>query len=461
MPIKKILRHVGTGLAVAGVLLAALPTTAGAQDKFTDEQYFAIPSIRVGPYNVMGTGYFGGEIDYMNYVNMTGGVNGVKLTWQECETSYNAAKNVECYQRLMKNDKGQKMLAWDPYGTPLAYAVIGRVADDHVVLAQAGFGRTDAAYGPVWPWVFGVHSNYWTQIAMTLRFMALKEGGIDKMKGKTVAHLYIDTAYGREPLPAMRIICKKWGVRLLEIPIAAPGLEQQAQWRRVRREKVDWVTFWGAGYGMSGTAHTTRASVGFPADRVIFVTFGGAEEDMIAGGKSAVGTYAIGHVLPGRDNIPLIKNIWDKVYGAKKGNMEDPKRVGTLYYNRGVAAAVIWTEAMRIAQVKFNKVGKAITGDEFRWGYEHLDFTNKARRDFYGLGGLLPPFKVTCEDHEGGEKFLVLQWKGSKYELVHDWLGPADPSLIDDLEKESALKYAKENNKPVRDCKDWQAFVWK
>src|SRR3546814_5013567 len=86
---------------------------------------------------------------------MTGGVNGVKLTWQECETQYNAAKNVECYQRLMTNDKGQKMLAWDPYGTPLAYAVIGRVQDDNVVLAQAGFGRTDAAYGPVWPWVFG------------------------------------------------------------------------------------------------------------------------------------------------------------------------------------------------------------------------------------------------------------------------------------------------------------------
>jgi branched-chain amino acid transport system substrate-binding protein len=310
--------------------------------------------------------------------------------------------------------------------------------------------------------VFGVHSNYWTQIAMTLRFMALKEGGIDKMKGKTVAHLYIDTAYGKEPLPAMRVIAKNWGFKLLEIPIAPPGLEQQAQWRRVRAEHVDWVTFWGAGYGMSGTAHTTRASVGFPADRVIFVTFGGAEEDMIAGGKDAVGTYAMGHVLPGRDNIPLIHNIWEKVYGADKGNMEDPNRVGTLYYNRGVAAAVIWTEAMRIAQAKFDKVGKAITGDEFRWGYEHLDFTSKARRDFYGLGGLLPPFKVSCEDHEGGEKFLVLQWNGKKYEVVHDWVGPGPLSdLIDNLEKESALKYAKEHNKPVRDCKDWKAWAWK
>ena len=457
MPINKSVRHVIAGVAVAGALLAALPTAANAQE----EQYFGIPSIRVGPYNVMGTGYYAGEIDYMNYVNMKGGVNGVKLTWQECETSYNAAKNVECYQRLMTNDKGQKMLAWDPYGTPLAYAVIGRVENDNVVLAQAGFGRTDAAYGPVWPWVFGVHSNYWTQIAMHLNFMAQQEGGIPKMKGKTVAHLYIDTAYGREPLPAMRIIAKNWGVNLLEIPIAAPGLEQQAQWRRIRKEKVDWVSFWGAGAGMSGTAHTTRASVGFPANRVIFVTFGGAEEDMIAGGDAAKGTYAAGHVRPGKD-IPVIQDILKTVYPAGKGDFgSDTTRVGTMYYNRGVAAAVNWVEAMKIAQEKFGKVGKAITGEEFRWGYEHLDFTSKAKRAEYGIEGLIPPFKVSCEDHEGGEAFLMLQWNGKKYDVVRDWMGPGDPALIDNLEKESALKFAKENNVKVRDCQDWQPFARK
>jgi branched-chain amino acid transport system substrate-binding protein len=258
----------------------------------------------------------------------------------------------------------------------------------------------------------------------------------------------------------MRTIAENCGFRLLEIPIAAPGLEQQSQWRRVRRENVDWVTFWGAGAGMSGTAHTTRASVGFPADRVIFVTFGGAEEDMIAGGDAATGTYAVGHVRPGKD-IPLIQDILKVVYGAGKGDFgSDTTRVGTMYYNRGVAAAVNWIEAMRIAQAKFDKVGEAITGEEFRWGYEHLDFSDQARREFYGIDGLIPPFGVTCEDHEGGEKFLMMQWNGEKYEIVRDWMGPHDPELIDTLEKESALKFAEENNVPVRDCADWTAWTW-
>jgi hypothetical protein len=29
------------------------------------------------------------------------------------------------------------------------------------------------------------------------------------------------------------------------------------------------------------------------------------------------------------------------------------------------------------------------------------------------------------------------------------------------LEKESALKFAKENNVPIRDCKDLEPWVWK
>ena len=112
------------------------------------EQYFGIPSSRVGPYSAMGTGYYGGIIDYLNYVNMKhGGVNGVKLTYEECETEYNAARTVECYQRLL-NKGDQKMVVFDTLGTPGAYAVIGRMAPDHVVLAQYGYGRTDAADGP-------------------------------------------------------------------------------------------------------------------------------------------------------------------------------------------------------------------------------------------------------------------------------------------------------------------------
>ena len=92
------------GLATA-FATAAVATTALAQ-----EQYVPILSYRVGPYAAGGSGFFGGAIDYFNLVNASGGINGVKLTWEECETEYNASRGVECYERLKKNKGGASLV---------------------------------------------------------------------------------------------------------------------------------------------------------------------------------------------------------------------------------------------------------------------------------------------------------------------------------------------------------------
>ena len=436
------------GLTVLGLTLAIMsPNLAVAH---AQEQYFGIPSSRVGPYSAMGTGYYGGIIDYLNYVNMKfGGVNGVKLTWEECETEYNAARTVECYQRLLTKGN-QRMVVFDTLGTPGAYAVINRMEPDNVVLAQYGYGRTDAADGTVWPWVFNAAGHYWGQVAVQLGYMAKKEGGIDKMKGKTVVHLHIDSAFGREPLPAMREIAKQWGVRLIEIAVPPPGLEQQSQWLQIRREKADWVTFWGAGSGMNSTAITNAARVGFPRDRMIYVSFGGAEEDMVPAGPAAKGTFVTANAVPGM--FPLIQDIKKVVYdGAGKGNLQDPSRIGSVYYNRGVGAAAMWVEALKNAQRIANKSGKTVNGKEYRDGYEALDISDAKLKEI-GIQGMLGPFKMSCAKHDGSERFRVMQWNGKKFDLVSDWEAAPDPAYIRKLIEESAAKFAAENKITPKKC---------
>jgi branched-chain amino acid transport system substrate-binding protein len=442
--------HIRNRLAAVAAV-ATLGSTLSMTEtvRAQETQYFPIASSRVGPYSAMGTGYYGAQIDYMNYVNMTGGVNGVMLTWQECETEYNAVKTVECYQRLLEKD-GKRIVVFDTLGTPGAYAVINRMAQDNVVLAQYGYGRTDAADGRVWPWVFNAASHYWSQIAVKMKFMAEKEGGIDKMKGKKIVHLHIDSAFGREPLPAMRKIAENWGVTLVEIAIPPPGLEQQSQWLQVRRERPDWVTFWGAGSGMNSTGMTNAARVGFPRDRMIYVTFGAAEEDMLPAGDAAVGTFAMANALPG-DTFPLVQAIREKVYGSGKGNLADTKRIGTVYWNRGLGAAVMWVEAMRNAQRIHNKIGKPVTGAEFRDGYEALNMT-EARLTEIGVKGMVAPFAISCANHEGAGKFAMMQWNGKKFEQVTGWEAPLDPAYIRQLIEESAGKYAQENNIKLKQC---------
>ena len=78
----KLAVRLSLGAALAFGLATSLPAKA-------DEQFFPLQSYRVGPYAAGGTGFFGGFIDYLNLINIRdGGVNGVKLTWDEGETQY-------------------------------------------------------------------------------------------------------------------------------------------------------------------------------------------------------------------------------------------------------------------------------------------------------------------------------------------------------------------------------------
>ena len=65
---KAYVKRILSTFSVVGLLCSmVLP-----QNSFAAEtQYFPVASSRVGPYSAMGTGYYGAQIDYMNYVNMT------------------------------------------------------------------------------------------------------------------------------------------------------------------------------------------------------------------------------------------------------------------------------------------------------------------------------------------------------------------------------------------------------
>lgn len=433
-------------LTIIGVVaIAAAPSLAQAK-----EQYFGIPSYRVGPFAAGGTGFFGGIIDYLQYVNMKeGGVNGVQMTWAECETEYNAARGVECYQRLLKKGD-QQMHIFEPLATPIAYGVLNRVDDDKVVLTQYGYGRSDAADGRVFPWVFSTMTSYWSQASAILNWIATKEGGVANLKGKKIAHLHLDSAFGREPLPVLNRLAKDWGFELIAIPVAAPGIEQSAQWLRIRQERADWVISWGFGAGMNSTAINNAARINFPREKMVGVWWAGSEEDVLPAGDAAKGYFAAANVPSGKQ-FPLVQDIEKVVYGAGKGNLSDPKRLGNIYWNRGVTAAIFWVEAVRNGQRIANKRGQPLNGDEMRNGFEALNLT-PARLKELGIEGMLPSFKLSCSDHEGAGVIKIIQWDGTKWnKATDDWVS-SDRKMIREMVEESAAKYAVEQKITPKKC---------
>ena len=105
----------------------------------------------------------------------------------------------------------------------------------------------------------------------------------------------------------------------------------------------------------------------------------------------------------------------------------------------------------RIAGKENVNIIKAVTGAEFRDGYESLNMSNE-RLDEIGIKGMVAPFSISCENHEGAGKFAVMQWDGEKFNQVTDWEEPLDPAFIRSLVENSAAKFAEENNITPKDC---------
>src|SRR5258708_39838887 len=77
----------------------------------------------------------------------------------------------------------------------------------------------------------------------------MKEGGMDKLKGKKIVNIYHDSAYGKETIPGLDAQAAKYGFQVTHIPVAQPGNEQRAPWRQVRQLRPDWVILRGWGVG--------------------------------------------------------------------------------------------------------------------------------------------------------------------------------------------------------------------
>lgn len=410
------------------------------------EQFIPLLVYRSGPYAPNGIPLADGLSDYLKLLNeRDGGINGVKLTFEECDTQYNNDRGVECYERL-KGEGPTGATAFMPFSTGITYALIERATADKIPLHSMGYGRTDASDGRVFPYVFTAPATYWSQASAFIKYIGSEEGGMENLKGKKIALVYHDSAYGKEPIQTLETLAEKYGYELSLFPVPHPGLEQKATWLKVGRQlKPDYVLMWGWGV-MNSTAIKEAAAVGYPMDKFIGVWWSGSEQDVVPAGAAAKGYKSGTFHAPGAD-FPVHAAIKEFVHD--KGNATgDASHVGTVLYNRGLTQAMMVTEAIRTAQGKYGE--KPLTGEEVRWGFENLNVT-EARLKELGLEGFIPALQVSCADHEGDHAVRVQQWDGENWTFISDWIEPMKDVLRPMIEA-SAKQYADEKGLELRDC---------
>lgn len=430
--------------AVAAIMAVAASGSVQAASK-AKEQFFPVMVYRTGPYAPNGAPWANGYVDYLKLVNARdGGINGVKIAYEECETGYDTARGVECYERA-KGKGPTGATVFQVLSTGITFALTDKAPGDKIPLVTAGYGRADSVDGTVFKWNFPLGGTYWDAADILVQHVAKLAGGMDKLKGKKIALVYHDSPYGKEPIPMLQLRAKMNGFQLLLLPVTAPGVEQSATWLQIRQQRPDYVFLWGWGV-MNSAAIKQAVATGYPREKMFGVWWSGAEPDVIPAGNDAKGYNALVFLAPagqGKVHKDVLKYLYDKGQGT------GPRaEVGQILYNRGLVSAMLGVEGVRRAQFRYGR--KPLTGAQVRWGLENLALDAAALKKL-GFEGYMDPIQTTCVDHEGSHSARIETWDGKEW---HVTAGPyeSDLQIIRPLIHESAAKYAAEKHITPRDC---------
>ncbi len=394
-----------------------------------------------------GTATPAGMVDYLQMLNhRDGGINGVRLTWEECETAFDDERGVQCFERLKRRgERGAAVIV--PLSGGISYTLTERARQARIPMLMLGYGRSDASDGRAFPYAFPVVTNLLSQGTAQIRFIGLSEGGMERLRGKKIVYLYLDIPTGREAIALLEHQASRYGFELTGIGVPLPGQDQQASWDRIRRLAPDWVILAGPG-PMTPEALKAAAAVRFPTQRIIGFGLSGAEQDVLPAGEAAVGYIAVA-LNPSGLNFKVIRDIVKHVHApGRSGGGAAPPHIGTAYYNRGVILGILIAEAIHTAQTKFGP--SPLSGEQFRWGLERLAL-DEQRLARLGALELLQPLSISCYDHEGGGAVKFQQWLGNRWNVISDWIS-ADQPLVRQLVEEQAARYAKDQGIALRDC---------
>ena len=410
-------------LAAAAVLSGAIAAPAMADDALLTPNL----SYRTGPFAATGIPLMNGQRDYMEMLNARdGGIGGIMIDFQECETGYSTEKGVECYEATK-----EEAIVTQPWSTGITLQVLPKTNVDEIPILAPGYGFSPMADGTTFQWAFNAPSSYWDGASMILN--ELGGGDPSGLAGQKIAFLHLDHPYGKEPIPFFEAMAEEHGFELVLVPVGLSEMQNQsAQWLQIRRERPDYVIMWGWG-AMNAGAITEAVKTRYPMDQMVGVWWAGHDADLALVGEDGAGYRSISWSMPQPD-APVMADIAAHV----ETDQEDPNQV---FYQRGIVMSMILAEGIRTAQAEFGVAD--IDAGQLRWGLENLNITDERLAEL-GMTGMVPPFATSCSDHTGHSGGWMLEWNGSAFVQASDHLTP-DSATIRPMELEAAAQYAADN----------------
>ena len=368
-----------------------------------DSIYVPLFTYRTGPFAGSGTPIADGMHDYLTMLNeRDGGIGGVKLSVDECETGYDTKKGLECYDSV----KPKIPVIVNPWSTGITLSLIPKASVDKIPILSMAYGLSASAKGDIFPWIFNPPATYWDGLSEILKYVG--DGSIDKLKGKTIGYLYFDAGFGKEPIPLFQDLAKDFGFTLKLYPVAPAEHAEPvgAMARRAPRQARFPGDVW---LGRDERDRRQGSGQGRLPD-------GQVRLDLVAGR----GRCGFGRRRRERLQDAQLARRRRELSGAcrtSRSSSSTPARArprrsefGQVLYDRGVYNSMLIAEAIADAQKLTGK--KVVTGEDVRRGLETINL-DAARFKALGLEGSPAPFKTTCADHNSHQRDLhpAMGWR--------------------------------------------------
>jgi branched-chain amino acid transport system substrate-binding protein len=362
--------------------------------------------------------------DYAELLNQRGGIEGHPIQVTVQDHGNEPQRGIDCYERL----KREGVIVFDFFSTPVSRAVLPRIMQDGNIMVQPLTGRGDAVDGEVFTNVFPLAPTYWGQAANIISYFKKQAGG--KLEGKKVAYLYLDTPFGREPMPVLEALKRIERFDLQTFPFPVPGNDQSAAFAQIRRFQPDWVVLWSFS-PLNPITFREMQRNGIPLEKLVTVNWIN-EVDINNFGAAAAKGLKRSAVVSGGAEHPLVRDILRELYDKGKGNGER-KLVADSYYNTGLAVYSSVFEGVRLA---IKSQGWPLTPQKLRQGMYQIKN--------YDAKGFMAPITVTPKDHGGGGKTRIDMWDGAKWVPQTDWFADYT-GLVNTLVKANSADFAKAN----------------
>ena len=349
-----------------------------------------------GPTSDWGKNQVKGQLDAMRWVNENGGINGKELKLIVIDDSYDTAKGVAGYNRLVDSEK---VIGLYIQSTGTTLTLIKKIVSDGVATIAASF--TSKFQNPAkTPFSFFVSPSYGTMGRIALKWV--RTTWKDSSRNPRICYLYPDNNYGRDILDVNKDYAKKIGVDVgPDQVINWPTKDATVQLTNMSRYDPDYAYI--TSTAMNGAVILKNAkALGL---RTKFISnIRNFEETLIElSGGAAEGSYGVHPIAPYGAPVPGMKKV---VESHEKWH---PGEKGTNVYVEGWVNILAVSEALKMA----DKSGD-LTPSGIRNAFEK--FNN------FDTGGLAPSLTFTNTDHRASMAAKIYEVKNAKFVAVSDWI---------------------------------------